>query len=480
MSHKFGDYRLYIGPSHSDRYSGTERMDMAFGLSGNDRLRGWREADDLQGGDGNDYLAGGAGTDHLVGGKGSDRLVGGDGADRLEGRNGRDYLDEGAGHGDLDGGAGNDTLVGGPGADAFMVHPGSGDDAIKDFQAGPGVFDHLALRDITPEDLRFEDTSEGVRISWIAENGNGSVLLEGVQKADLAQDDFMFANDRMLIHPADPDAATVEATSFARIEGENLGADDSGGDDPGSRIARFDSFFLKAGTASADIFQATAHQDYYFGLDGDDQLFGAVADDDLHGDAGNDVLDGGDGSDHLDGGAGNDRLFGGAMADNLMGGDGNDELHAGADHDMINGGRGDDILDGGDGADAFMVEPDSGHDVVIGGFDAGPGAFDHIAFIDILPEEVQVEDVVRDDDEGVLVSWSSNEDPAKAGSIFLDGLSKSQMAQDDFMFNAVEGGAFVPDPEITQEGSRLIFASRSAFESQARFAPDLEHDPIVV
>jgi Ca2+-binding RTX toxin-like protein len=339
------------------------------------------------------------------------------------------------------------------------------------------MFDHLALRDIMPEDLRFEDTQEGVRISWVAENGNGSVLLEGVGKAELGQDDFMFADDRMLIHPAGTDATTVTATSYATIEGEDQGAENPGGDDDGSRTARFSSFLVKAGTAGDDIFQASPHHDYYVGLGGDDRLFGAFGDDDLRGDAGDDVLDGGDGADHLMGGAGDDHLFGGAMADNLMGGDGEDEIHAGGSHDMIEGGAGNDILDGGDGADAFMVGPMSGDDVVVGGFDAGPGAFDHIAFIDILPEEVTVEDATHDDREGVLVSWSMEEDGAKAGSIFLQGLSKDEMAQDDFMFDAVEGGAFVPDPAISRDGSRLIFSGNPAAEIGSRILPDLDPTP---
>ena len=50
----------------------------------------------------------------------------------------------------------------------------------------------------------------------------------------------------------------------------------------------------------------------------------------------------------------------------------------------------------------------------------------------------------------VVVSWGD-------GSIFLEGIQKSQMAQDDFMFNAVEGGAFVPDSQISTEGSRMLF-----------------------
>ena len=40
---------------------------------------------------------------------------------------------------------------------------------------------------------------------------------------------------------------------------------------------------------------------------------------------------------------------------------------------------------------------------------------------------------------------------------FVGIRTKGQMAQDDFMFNAVEGGAFVPDPQISTEGSRMLF-----------------------
>ncbi len=112
-----------------------------------------------------------------------------------------------------------------------------------------------------------------------------------------------------------------------------------------------------------------------------------------------------------------------------MGEDGNDVLYAGAGHDMLDGGRGDDVLNGGDGADAFIVGPDTGNDIVSGGFDAGPGAFDHIAFRDITPDEVTVADVSG----GVLVSWQTDQGD---GSILLQGLTRSQMAQDDFMWNA--------------------------------------------
>ena len=450
----FGDYALFVGAGRSDRYEGSDaRMDMAFGRSGNDVMIGAGMADDLIGGKGNDRLSGSMGDDHLIGGSGNDRLTGGDGADGLRGGDGNDYLDEGAGHGDLEGGRGNDVLVGGLGADAFMISPDSGNDIIRDFRAGPGVFDHLAIMDIQPEELRFRDTRDGVMISWDTEEGNGSVLLEGVQKKDLAQDDFMFADDRHLIDPTAGSARSVTAEHFVKDEGNEAALSAPGQTSPQFQKS-FDDYNVKFGSDTQnDTFQATVKNDYYFGLGGQDRLYGGNGDDHLDGGAGNDLLSGADGQDDLRGGGGNDGLYGGAMSDSLMGEVGDDYLSAGAGHDMVDGGAGNDILNGGDGADAFIVAQGSGNDVIVGGFDAGPGAFDHIAFSDIMPDEVKVADAVSshgDSHSGVLISWTD-------GSIFIEGIQKSQMAQDDFMFSAVEGGAFVPDPQISTEGSRLIF-----------------------
>jgi Ca2+-binding RTX toxin-like protein len=443
----FGDHQLFIGDRSPDRYEGGATEDWLFGRAGPDRLTGGEGDDDLLGGDGGDRLDGGGGMDHLDGGRGDDRLFGGSDNDGLRGGDGNDRLDEGDGHGDLEGGRGDDRLTGGRGADAFVVDPNSGHDVIYDFVAGPGMFDHLALRDIEPEELVFEQTGRGARISW--NDGAASVLLVGVDLGDLAQDDFMFTDDKELI-PVGRDPGEADRLVRSRAERPEREAvqDTALGTD--GRTFRFDEFLVRAGTDGADAFGGTAARDYYLGLGGDDALSGGAEDDDLWGDAGDDVLTGGDGMDHLKGGLGDDELDGGAMADNLMGEDGADLIRAGAGHDMIEGGRGNDTLDGGDGADAFVVRRDSGDDVVIGGFTPGPGAFDHVAFIDILPEEVTVQDT----DRGALVSWG-------AGSILLEGVRKQDMAQDDFMFSSVEGGGFVDDPAITFEGSRLIFPDLS-------------------
>ncbi|MGX9948520.1 calcium-binding protein (plasmid) [Bradyrhizobium denitrificans] len=456
----FDDYQLYIGDERPNHFSGGDAVtNIAFGRGGNDSLVGSTMGDDLIGGAGNDHLSGGAGDDHLVGGAGNDRLIGGDGADMLMGGPGNDVLNEGPGHGDLEGGPGNDILTGGPGADAFVISPDSGHDVITDFRAGPGMFDHLAVMNLEPEQLQFKDTKDGVMISWDTSKGDGSVLLEGVYKKDLAQDDFMFADDRHLLNPTDAHADRITAQDFGTTGGNEAGPSPIPAPSGAQFQTSFDDNNVKFGSdAQNDTFLGTAKNDFYVGLGGNDYLSGGAGDNHLDGGAGNDTLVGGPGQDDLRGGDGNDKLYGGAMGDNLMGGAGNDYLSGGAGHDMLDGGAGNDIYNGGDGADAFIVAHGSGNDVVVGGFDPGPGAFDHIAFTDILPNEVTVADAASnhgDAHTGVLVSWGD-------GSIFLEGIAKGQMAQDDFMFNAVEGGAFVPDPQINTEGSRMLFQDGQA------------------
>lgn len=444
------DYRLTVGDNGGDVQIGQNpKMNIAFGRGGPDVLLGGAMDDALWGGKNADVLISGGGMNYMDGGAGRDILLGGAMDDTLRGGDDRDILNEGAGHGDIEGGKGDDILIGGTGADAFVVDRDSGNDVIYDFVPGPGMFDHLALRNIAPEELRFEETALGTKVSW--NDGKSSVLLVGIEKGELAQNDFMFTDDRYLLQPASAGADRLTAISYAKNEGGDVSAPSAAGATNPSVAYSFDDFDVKYGSARADIFQATNDRDVFFGLGGDDKLFGGAGEDHLEGGAGRDVLDGGDGADQLKGGDGADQLYGGAMADGLMGEAGDDIIFGGAGHDMIDGGTGNDRLNGGDGADAFIVRPDSGNDVVTGGFDAGPGAFDHIAFEDILPSQVKVEDQAG----GVLVSWATN---AGNGSILLQGLHVADMSQDDFMFSSVEGGGFVNNPLITYAGTDLLFA----------------------
>ena len=457
------DYTIWVGDRRSDHVAGTAARDYLWGLAGNDRLYGKGEDDVLYGDQGKDLLVGQAGADRVDGGSASDLLFGGDGDDALMGGAGRDYLDEGAGHGMLEGGADADILAGGQGPDAFVVDRTSGNDVILDFTAGPGMFDHLALRDLTWEDLSFRDTAKGVLVSW---NG-GSVLLAGVSQRELAQDDFMFAeapalppSSRPATEPAPEEDSSVSSDGpSAHIKSERatwISDDDKFAFDfRGEANNR-----VVVGTSGDDTVQGGAAADHFFGLDGNDIFSGAGANDILQGDAGDDDLDGGAGQDKLDGGMGADRLVGGDQADELMGMDGDDVLDEGAGHGMLNGGAGDDFLIGGAGADAFIADGMSGDDVVFD-FEAlgeAQGAFDHLALAGIRPNQVTLTDNAAREWNGqsytgVLVSWNVDSDAEAEGSALLVGLSSADLRQSDFMFEEEPG--FVAG--VSTQGSGYIF-----------------------
>lgn len=441
-------YLLALGTDADNALVGGDERTWLWGLAGNDSLMAGAAGSVLHGDSGDDILVGQAGPDRLVGGKGNDRLYGGTANDMLMGGDGDDVLDEGPGHGDLDGGPGNDTLIGGPGADAFAISPTSGNDVIKDFTAGPGMFDHLAVAQLRWSDLTIVDTSAGVKVSW----ATGSVLLEGVRKADLAQDDFMFQET-----PDLPPAARAPAGPSSERPSPSTGGPTFAGQRLGGSLGTNFSFqgderyHVAVGGDAGDRLTGTDAWDHLIGKDGNDTLEGGAGDDILEGNAGDDVLVGGAGRDRLDGGPGNDTLSGGDDNDEIMGGDGDDTIDAGAGHDMIEGGKGNDTLTGGSGADAFIVRPDSGNDVVLDfeATGAAQGAFDHVAFIDILPEQVTVADTA----DGALVSWDTSGDGRADGSVLLKGVPKANLRQSDFMFNARPG--FVAG--IDTAGSYYIF-----------------------
>lgn len=453
-------YQIAIGNDAPNVLGGANARDYFWGLGGNDSISGGRQDDILYGDSGNDVLSGGDGADRGVGGSGNDSVYGGRGDDMVMGGPGNDYLDEGAGHGGLEGGPGNDTLVGGQGPDAFVVEPGSGDDVIRDFTAGPGMFDHLALRNLRWEDLSFLDTSTGVKISWTG----GSVLLEGVHKANLAQDDFMFADEPDL----PPSSRDAEGPAPERPSPSQEGPQFRAHELPGERFDRIadkalkdgpvqftfqgdETYQVAVGTNGNDRFSGGAAWDHFFGRDGNDTASGGDGDDILQGDAGNDSLSGGAGADRLDGGMGNDTLAAGAAGDEVMGRDGNDSIDAGAGHDMIEGGRGDDTIAGGTGADAFIVSPDSGFDTILD-FEAtgeAQGAFDHLALRDIQPQEVSVADTAN----GAVVTWDTRGNPNPEGGVLLVGVFKADLRQSDFMF--IDQPGFVAG--ISDFGSDYIF-----------------------
>lgn len=185
-----------FGTRNNDRLTGTNEIDLIYGLGGDDTLSGSAGADLLFGGTGSDRLNGDAGDDFLFGGEGregdwrspaapvnptnSDVLIGGAGDDALYGQAGRDRLD---------GGAGDDLLSGGSGRDTFVFR--SGQDVALDFNA---PLDRIALDDglwagnLSPDQVvdRFA-TDTGTDIVLDFGDGN-SLRLEGFDDLELLAD----------------------------------------------------------------------------------------------------------------------------------------------------------------------------------------------------------------------------------------------------------------------------------------------------
>jgi Ca2+-binding RTX toxin-like protein len=203
-----GDDTL-LGDEGDDRLFGGWDRDLLFGGAGDDHLDGGLQNDSLSGDVGNDMLIGGHGFDSLDGGEGDDSLSGGFGNDSLEGGAGDDLLDGGDRHDRLSGGDGQDTLIGGTGndrltggadRDVFIFADGHGRDIITDFNAR-GAGDRVDLSGITGlagfDDYDAFAASSGAVTTTgggvlLATGGGNSILLWGVDMADLDTSDFIF------------------------------------------------------------------------------------------------------------------------------------------------------------------------------------------------------------------------------------------------------------------------------------------------
>ena len=229
------------GEADGDTYSGVEFVygsnydDVITGDDANNRLVGADGDDELYGGEGKDYLIGGEGADLLHGGAGTgdtaeytsatsgvsvdltnggfageaagdtyidieyvdgsdfdDTIIGDEGQNRLIGEAGNDTIIGGGGNDYIIGMQDDDTLTGGVGNDVFLYKDLFGDDVITDFEAGAGRTDRIwldldGIEDMS--DLSFIDTTDGALVEV---DGYGTILLENVNVADLASDDFIF------------------------------------------------------------------------------------------------------------------------------------------------------------------------------------------------------------------------------------------------------------------------------------------------
>jgi Ca2+-binding RTX toxin-like protein len=191
------------GDEGNDLLVGEAGHDLLIGGTGNDRMAGDEGDDRLGGGQGNDLLEGGTGDDALFGEDGEDTLIGGDGNDGLSGGLGKDMLDGGTGSdglygedGDdlLIGGSGNDLLIGGAGFDVFLFSRNFGGDKIRDFAAGTGLGDQIALDRALATNVSavLDHAVQAGSDTVIRFDANNFIVLENVAKASLAADDFVF------------------------------------------------------------------------------------------------------------------------------------------------------------------------------------------------------------------------------------------------------------------------------------------------
>jgi len=374
-----------------DGYDG--RQDSLTGLGGNDTLRGFGGTDTLSGLGGDDLLDGGAGDDVLMGGYGNDTLIGGDGYDTLRvvigegndvihadvndtlnlispsgaaivgvqqaaddatallltvrgnlsgtstlrlqnyanlgqmnvkindlpgqtlaalmgqfnggvdsfGRvfNGTDGVDSivgSAGSDTIYGAGGNDTIDGGLGNDS--IEGGLGKNLL---QGGEG---NDTLVSITQGDTLIGGAGNDVFISPRALVPT-EVYLSGADRIldqMLLSIDDMTAQSSLSIAPGDVMINTFGIQSTLIHGADQAGVVvDAGSNstfmlrDVVSRLMA--SGYTLSGSANAELLQAG---------DGNDRVYGGAGSDTLQGGAGNDTLDGGDGNDLLRGGAGQD------------------------------------------------------------------------------------------------------------------------------------------------------------------------------
>jgi serralysin len=235
LSGDVGDDKLY-GGTENDKLVGDAGNDILDGGDGVDELIGGAGADTEYGGLGNDYVEGGDGVDTMYGGDGNDTMLGdletvaggddimfgdagddimlgyigndtmngGDGNDRLYGVYDNDTIDGGAGNDDVYGGAGNDILTGGAGIDQLFGGAGNDDfrwaatgfnvENIWDFTGGLGASDRLVFATslfANEADVRAHAVFSSGNTTITATDG-GTIVLVGVNIANLVSDDFTF------------------------------------------------------------------------------------------------------------------------------------------------------------------------------------------------------------------------------------------------------------------------------------------------
>ncbi|MCF8160986.1 MAG: hypothetical protein K9J76_09790 [Polaromonas sp.] len=206
------------GPQHIIADNGDDQVfagggpDVVEGGNGHDTLTGGGGPDIMYGGNGDDVLIGGAGPDTLFGDNGDDVLTGGEGPDMLTGGRGADtfvYLarSDAPARGDEDEHEGVEGEEGGHEDDGGHDDGGPKVETITDFKAGVDKIDFTTFDSL----VAFSADGPMANAIWVEQVGestvvmvdlqNGvdgehpaelSILLLGVNAADLSTADFLF------------------------------------------------------------------------------------------------------------------------------------------------------------------------------------------------------------------------------------------------------------------------------------------------
>lgn len=483
------------GEAGSDSLSGKEGADTLNGGSGQDVLEGGAGNDTLSGGDDDDVLDGGAGSDSLDGGGGSDTasygaagaavtanlansvvntgdasgdtytsiehlagslfaddLTGTSAANNLYGLDGDDTLRGGAGDDVLSGGLGADVLIGGDGTDtASYEFAGDGVTASLVNAAGNlGAANgdtYTGIENLTGSgfgDVLVGDGSanvlNGLDGDDTLEGGAGADQLSGGDGTDMAS--YAQAAAAVTVHLGDTAQNAGDALGDTYISIEGLI-----GSAFGDTLILVDDGSIVSGGAGNDSITVVGSGNTVSGGDGNDAIYGGIGTDIINGDAGDDTAIGEAGDDQIDLGGGDDYAVGGAGNDTILGGAEADELHGSAGNDSLVGGDGDDLLYGDDGNDT--IEMGAGNDFTIGGLGDDTFVFDGIVgsnFISDFDAGAGVGDVIEISNvpgvtnftelQSLLSEFGGNTfiDVDANNYITLEGVSISQLNQDDFVF----------------------------------------------
>ena len=117
--------------------------------------------------------------ENVVGSNDGDVIIGSDVSNTLSGEGGDDVLN---------GQGGDDLLLGGEGSDTFTFEGLFGNDTIGDFEVG---VDRLDFSDFGPDFTDSLQVSQNGDDAVLTFSSDASVRLEGVNRADLIEDDFI-------------------------------------------------------------------------------------------------------------------------------------------------------------------------------------------------------------------------------------------------------------------------------------------------